>query len=362
MKCLYFIAALLFLFHVHSVYSQHLENFNNEENPIIIEWVNDKSGKCQTYSIYEDDVLLKSNIPIINNKVDAVDLHHKHGKLILKCDSYVKQKRTIEDDKGETSLLEENSLEESDDTDDDSLIDSIDNIYTPSDEKEEEEKGESLFEKIFKINKVENKNKDGETESNPITNNKNDSSKNNKENNSYDNSDDDKSGKDGNNQDKTNVDDDNKNSSYDTNNRMDLNKDTTNNNENKNDENDGESKDYHQEKGNNDNDNGKGDNDKLSIESEKDDKDINPIQLGVGVSLSFLLTSGMFLSVMKIRKMSELQLEVNAQEMSANSVYIPSPRISNSGSMSLSMSSLELGNAASLHENSFTSTLNSIIV
>jgi len=326
MKYISIITALLLSINVHSIFGNHMENINNEDNSVIIEWANDKSGRCQAYSIYEDDVLIKSNIPILNNKINIDDLHHKHGKLTLKCDSFVKQKREAKGDEAKALSSEESSVEESD-TDDDSIINAIDNFFFPSDFNEEEDKESSdITEKVYKLkDNVKNPDNDSETKSDSNINNKDGMNNNN----------------------------DKENSDKNRNDKKD-NDDVKNNN------NDTKTEDANSSKDIDDNKNGKGNDDKPS--KEEDTEDNKPVHLGVGVTLSFLLTGGLFLSVMKIRKMSDLQLEINAQEMSADSVYVPSPRISSSGSMSLSMSSLELGNINSLQENSFGSTLNSFVV
>ncbi|OUM63477.1 hypothetical protein PIROE2DRAFT_61254 [Piromyces sp. E2] len=357
MKRISIISTLLLSLNVHSIIgkhtrvTQHLENINNEENSIIIEWANDKSGRCQAYSIYEDEVLLKSNIPIHNSKISIDDLQHKHGKLTLKCDSFVKQKREVKGDGVEEPSSVENSVEESD-TDDDSIINAIDNFFYPSDDDDEDKESSNIVEKVFKLN--DSKDNDSETKSDANIDNKDSSkNKNNKDNkNDEGNSDNHKSDKNGNSKDSSDADkkqDNDQDVKNDKNNNSDANKNV--NEITKGDKNKQEEKD-------------KNDKSPKEIEEEKDSKkDKSPVHLGVGVSLSFLLTGGLFLSVMKIRKMSDLQLEINAQEMSANSMYVPSPRISNSGSMSLSMSSLELGNTSTiLQENSFGSTLNSFIV
>jgi len=149
-----------------------MKNYYIEENSIIIEWANDKNGRCQAYSIYEDDILLKSNIPINNSKINVDELHHNHGKLTLKCDSFVKQKREAKDDGVEVLSSEENSDEESD-TDDDSIINAIDNFFFPSDENEDKENESSnIIEKVFKLNDKVNNN-DNEIKSDTKTGNKN---------------------------------------------------------------------------------------------------------------------------------------------------------------------------------------------
>jgi len=297
-----------------------MKNYYIEENSIIIEWANDKNGRCQAYSIYEDDILLKSNIPINNSKINVDELHHNHGKLTLKCDSFVKQKREAKDDGVEVLSSEENSDEESD-TDDDSIINAIDNFFFPSDENEDKENESSnIIEKVFKLNDKVNNN-DNEIKSDTKTGNKNNNDNESDE------------GKDKNRNEKgVNNDEKKQNIEKNTNDNKNSSKDIDSN-----------------------------ENDKTEEEDDSEENN-KPVHIGIGVSLSFLLTGGLFLSVMKIRKMSDLQLEINAQEMSADSVYVPSPRISNTGSMSLSMSSLELGNASFLQENSFGSTLNSFVV
>jgi len=331
------ITALLLTINVLSIDSKdtsvdhHLENFYND-NSLIIEWANDKSGKCQAYSIYEDDVLLKSNIPIMNKKIIMDDLSDNHsGKITLKCDSFVKSKRKVNEDEWEASSQDES------DSEDDSVINDIDNIYISSDNDKEEKESTSFFEKIFGMNKAENKDNNHKTAS-----------------------------------DKNNTNENNKNNNKTTDDKNDDNKESNNKDSDNDDNNDKNDKDYKNSSDNNKDisDDSKGNNkskenknnDKDNDDDDKDKDGIKPIQLGVGISLSLLFTGGMFLSVMKMRKMSNFQLEINAQEMSANSIYVPSPGISSSGSMSMSMSSIDLGRASSIQDHSAGSSLNSFIV
>lgn len=122
--------------------------------------------------------------------------------------------------------------------------------------------------------------------------------------------------------------------------------------------------DKNKNKNNNDindvNDDDINDKDKPKDEDEKDeDISLNKTQLITGLSSAFLLTGGMFVSVLKIRKMSDLQLEMNAQEMSADSVYIPSPKLSKASSMS----SMEFRSFSStLQEDTMRSSVSSLIV
>lgn len=113
-------------------------------NLVIIEW---KKGnfnrKCQAFSIFQNEKLLKSNIPIINDKIDFGDIDI-NGIVNLKCDKFVKQKReTLDNDKGMSSEQEneESSIIESEE-EDKSIINSIDNSYDPSKENESEKEEE----------------------------------------------------------------------------------------------------------------------------------------------------------------------------------------------------------------------------
>jgi len=333
---------MIFINVVYSFEDKYWDNDNNK-NSIIIEWKKDgfnKKRKCEVFSIYQNDELIKSNIPINVGKTVLREINIQ-GELILKCDKFEKQKRFFfdKDDNDLDISSEQEESEISSEDENDPIFNDIDNQYDTSDNNEN------------KKNKIDNKSPKNDNENNKSTGHNttdNESNKNKKvEQNASEEKSSNQTSNDRDHQSKNGTKNDNNGNNSEGNNHSSTNNDQTKDDstdkKNNNNSEGKKSNEANNSTSNNNNDNDKDKNKPEENDEKDEDKNINGIQLTVGLSSAFLLTGGMFVSVLKIRKMSDIQLEVNAQEMSANSVYVPSPKLSKT----LSMSSIELGSYSS---------------
>ncbi|KAG4106861.1 hypothetical protein H8356DRAFT_1024176 [Neocallimastix lanati (nom. inval.)] len=295
-------------------------------NSIIREWKRNsykknKNTKCKSFSIYQNDKLIKTNIPINYREVDLENINIIQDVLLtLKCDKfikYLKVKREVTSNGNENSESESGtvSVEESED-EVDPIFNIIDNEFDQINKNEDKEDNiDNSFIPVHPNNTNTNKN----DKSKESTTNNNDNNNNNSKQTTIEN--------------KPSI-----HAISGKNNQSEKNKTpvkTTKNDKNKT-------------------------SDKINNKNDKTSANNNN-KANNSLSSTFLLTGGMFLSVLKFRKMSNLQLEINAQEMTTNSIYVPSPRLCQSSSIS----SMELRSFSSsmLQEDTMqSSTISSTIV
>jgi hypothetical protein len=160
---------------------------NNNVNSIIREWKRNsykknKNTKCKSFSIYQNDKLIKTNIPINYREVDLENINIIQDVLLtLKCDKfikYLKVKREVTSNGNENSESESGtvSVEESED-EVDPIFNIIDNEFDQINKNEDKEDNiDNSFIPVHPNNTNTNKNdKSKESTTNNNDNNNNNS-------------------------------------------------------------------------------------------------------------------------------------------------------------------------------------------